>query len=297
MGSLYSTGRAISALPFQLRTNIHKDWTMAGQLIVLPGVNAAASAGAARIDMNSADNIAARIGTLKHAVSARSIVNVASGGVSGRCRATGAPLISKGANPTALSVVTIGGKPGLGLSSALAAGLALPAGSLTNSFTHVLTTYIGAADVASSSFLNLLSGFDSVDTYISYGLRYYGQAATGGRADRFVSQAPTAVAPEVSALRLTSGWNVVVIDYNNDTRLLSISVNQASSFATATKGASASFDAGSYLEIGYHLSINKLVDTKVGDLFTFSDSLLRSTLGTSSLVSLVAAIKSEYAIV
>jgi hypothetical protein len=270
---------------------------MAGQLIVLPGVNAAASAGAARIDMNSADNIAARIGTLKHAVSARSIVNVASGGVSGRCRATGAPLISKGANQTALSVVTIGGKPGLGLSSALAAGLALPAGSLTNSFTHVLSTYIGAADVASSSFLNLLSGFDSVDTYISYGLRYYGQTATGGRADRFVSQAPSAVSPEVSALRSTTGWNVVVIDYNNDTRLLSISVNQTSSFATATKGASASFDVGSYLEIGYHLSINKLVDTKVGDLFTFSDSLLRSSIGASSLAALVAAIKTDYAIV
>jgi hypothetical protein len=272
---------------------------MAGQLIILPGVTAAASAGAPRISMNAPDSVAAKIASLKHVVSARALDALPGGGVSGRCRNTGAALTPKGTGTALLATTTLAGRKGLGLSVAGNAGLALPPGSLTNSFTLVIAVYLGAGDTSSNSLINLLAGFDAADTYISAPLRYYGQAYPTPitRADKFVSWGPNSTGVATAeTLRLTTGWNIVVIDYNNENRMVSIAVNQAASFIAATKAEVTDFASTSYLEIGYHLSINRLVESKIGDLYTFSDSLLRMDLGKTQLAELIAALKTYYVI-
>ena len=271
---------------------------MAGQLIILPGVTAAASAGAPRISMNAPDSVAAKIASLKHVVSARALDALPGGGVSGRCRNTGAALTPKGTGTALLATTTLAGRKGLGLSVAGNAGLALPPGSLTNTFTMVIAVYLGAGDTSSNSLINLLAGFDAADTYISTPLRYYGQAYSTPitRADKFVSWGHNTTGTTAETLRLSTGWNIVVIDYNNENRMVSIAVNQAASFIAATKAEVANFASTSFLEIGYHLSINRLVESKIGDLYTFSDSLLRTDLGKTQLAELIAALKSYYVI-
>lgn len=270
---------------------------MAGQLIVLPGVTVAAAAGAPRLSMNAADAAASKIVSLKHVVSARALTALPGGGVSGRCRNTGASLIPKGANASMLSVSTVGGRKGLGQTGG-SAGLALPAGSLTNSFCMVAAIYLGGNDTSSSSLVNFLAGFDATDNYIAAPLRYYGQnySTVPSRADKMVSFGPSTTDFAAEALRTNVGWNIVIIDYDNDQRRLSISVNQSTSFAAVTKSTTASFADTSYLEVGYHLSANRLIDSKVGDLYTFDDSLLKAELGKSQLGDVVQQLKGYYAI-
>lgn len=270
---------------------------MAGQFIVLPGVTVAAAAGAPRLNMNAADVSASKILSLKHVVSARSITSLPGGGVSGRCRNTGAPLVPKGANASMLSISTVGGRAGIGQTGG-SAGLGLPPGSLTNSFTMVVATYLAGADTSSNSSVNFLAGFDVDNNYIAVPLRYYAQNYTTvpSRADKMISYGPSAADFAAEALRTNVGWNIVVIDYDNDLRRLSLSVNQVSSFSAVTKAAAANFASSSYLEIGYHLSANRLIDSKVGDLYTFSDSLLKTELSRAQLSDLVLQLKGYYAI-
>ena len=92
----------------------------------------------------------------------------------------------------------------------------------------------------------------------------------------------------------TAGWKIVVLDYNNDSKVLSLSINSATAFTTVLKTAEAQFTAQSFLEIGYHSSINRMTTSKVGDLFTFNNSLLNPELGPVQLSSLISALKAEY---
>lgn len=267
---------------------------MFGQMVVLEGVTAAAAPGAPRINMNAPDIIATKIATLKHALGAREISPAPGGGVVGRCRWTGAPLVSKGSQAASLAVSEIAGHPGLGINGSGSAGLALPAGSLTSSFTLVAALYLNATDAASTYVINFLSGFDPSDVYISGLLRADGAAspafpgkigsATGATGVRALANSPAA------------GWAIVVVDYNNATRTMSIAVNQASTFSAATMPDNYAPAAGSYIEVGYHISAVSIRSSKLGDLYTFSDSLLKTDLGKSQLVELVAALKSYYAI-
>ncbi|WP_023389753.1 hypothetical protein [Pseudomonas putida] len=270
---------------------------MAGQVIVLPGVTAAASAGAPRINMNAADIAASKVVSLKHVVSARSLTAAPGGGVVGRCRNTGANLTPKGTGQALLGVTSLAGRSALGLTASGSAGLALPAGSLTNSFTYVTAVYLGATDIAGSSAINFLAGFDAADAYITASLRYYGQAYASpvSRADKFSSFSPQTSTPGADGAGAVAGWNVVTVDFNNDSRILSIAVNQAVTFAAVLKPTPAGYASSSYLEVGYHLG-NALLNSKFGDLYTFSDSLLKSDLGKAQLSDLVAALKAYYSI-
>lgn len=267
---------------------------MAGQYIYLPGVTAAASAGAARIDMSSADVVAAKISSLQHVVSARSLVPVPTGGVSGGCRNTGLPLVPKGSGAANLALYEIAGRIGLGINGAGSAGLALPAGSLTGSFTKVLAISLDATDAAGTYVMNFLSGFDPDGVYISGLARAYGAASTvyPGKIG-----SNTGISGTWSwADQVPGSWAVLVVDYNNSSRVLSVSINQAGSFVTAVMPAAYAPKAGSYVEIGYHIDASSLRKSKVGDLYTFSDSLLKDEIGKSQLVALVAALKAQYGI-
>ncbi|MDQ7965672.1 hypothetical protein RDI61_16735 [Pseudomonas plecoglossicida] len=269
---------------------------MAGQIIILPGVTAAAAAGAPRISMNAPDSVAAKIANLKHVVSARTLTRDGVEGVIGRCRNTGQALITKGVNRQYLTLVEAGGKTALALPSVTLgqAGLALPANSLTPSFTMVKSIYLSATDIAFAGAGNLLSGFSASDSYIAALLRWYG--AGSGTLPNMLASSTTTGQPVSTANPAASTWAVVVIDYNNETRRLSLSLNQADTFASGVKATDFAPGANSYLEIGYHIGSESLREAKVGDLYTFSDSLLRTDMGKSQLKDLVAALKTYYGI-
>jgi len=267
---------------------------MAGQMIVLPGVTAAAGPSAPRVNINTPDTIAARMPTIKHAVAARSLSAAPGGGVIGRCRVTGSPLVAKGSAAASLTITEIAGRLGLGFSTPGAAGLALPAGSITQSFTLVAAINLSATDAAGNYPINLLSGFDGADAYISGLLRAYG-AASSVFPGKIGSNTGTSGTWSFANLP-AAGWAIVVIDYNNSTRVMSVAINQSASFTVATMPATYAPSAGSYVEIGYHVASQSLQNSKLGDLYTFSDSLLKTDLGKSQLAELVTSMKTYYSI-
>ena len=268
---------------------------MFGQMVVLEGVTAAAAPGAPRINVNTPDIIAAKISTLKHAVGARSLTAAPTGGVVGRCRATGTPLVPKGSAAANLAVSEIAGRLGLGINGVGAAGLALPAGSLTNSYTLVAAVNLAAADVAGGLIANYLSGFDAADSYISVLQRSYGITNAGTNKGKLCTS-PLAGGNFAAATLPAAGWAVFVVDYNNDTRVASVSTNQVSTFDTLTMPGTFSPPVGSFIEVGYHLDSNSLRSSKLGDLYTFSDSLLKTDLGKTQLAELVSALKIYYGV-
>lgn len=267
---------------------------MAGQLIVLPGVTAAAAGSAPRVNMNAADSAAAKITALKHAVSARSLSAVSGGGVAGRCRATGALLIPKGTAGN-LSLTEVAGMPAL--AAANSSGLALPPGSLTRSYTLVAAVAISSVDSAAGLAVNLLAGMDGSDAYISTLLRYYGAAAASPNSDVFAStgSGTTVVTATPRKARPSGNWAIAVVDLNFNTKVLSLALNDVASPVTQTLTAPIDPSAASYIEIGYHLSAG-LSNSKIGDLYTFNASLLSSDLGKTQLADLVSALKSTYGI-
>ena len=156
---------------------------------------------------------------------------------------------------------------------------------------------INSADVAGNYSVNFLSGFDAVDVYSNIMLRYDGSATTNSSiADKL--KASTSISPSsaVPIARPAGVWVVVITDYNNLTKTMSVAANQATTFSTGVMAAAHVPAAGSYLEIGYHLDPSSLRASKVGDLYTFSDSMLRTDLGKTQLAALVAALKTYYAI-
>ncbi|MBX6689005.1 hypothetical protein I8746_05260 [Pseudomonas sp. USTB-Z] len=268
---------------------------MAGQMVVLEGVTAAAAPGAPRINVNAPDIIAAKISTLKHAFGARGLTAAPGGGVVGRCRATGKQLIPKGSSAASLVVTEIAGRLGLGVSGTVAAGLALPAGSLTSSYTLVAAVNLASADVAGGLIVNFLSGFDAADGYISVLQRTYGVTNTGANKGKLCSS-PLAGGNFAVATLPAAGWAIFVVDYDGSTRIASVAVNQVATFDTLAMPGTFLPPSGSYLEVGYHLDSNSLRSSKMGDLYTFSDSLLKTDLGKSQLAELVASMKTYYSI-
>ena len=264
-----------------------------GQMIVLP-ITVAASASAPRISVNAPDVVAGKVQSLKHVVSARSLTLAPGAGVSGRCRATGLPLIPKGTAAATLSLYEVAGKAALGVNGVGYAGLALPPGSMSSSFTFVMAINLNSADAAGTYPTNFLSAFAGDGTYISALTRVYGSAATIYPDKIGTNTGITGTWAMTSPP--TGNWGIVVVDYNNATRVMSVSVNQASAFVSATKPASYEPPADAYVEIGYHIDPAGLRNSKMGDLYTFSDSLLRTELGKVQLADLVAALKVEYGI-
>lgn len=267
---------------------------MTGLRIVLSGVDSKAPASAERVAMNAPDSVVAKIAARKHSVSARSLKAVAGGGVSGRCRVTGRALTMKGANQVNLQMFDLAGKKALGLGAVGYAGLALPADSLTRSYTYVMAVYLDAADYAAALTMNFLSGFDAADAYQNMLLRYYG--STNGSNPNILRTATAGSGAAANLSTMSPGWHVVTVDYNNATKVLSLSIDQATVFATATMAAPLVPAAGAYVEIGYHLGAEGLKNSKMGDLYTFSDSMRATELGQSQLTDLVTALKVYYGI-
>lgn len=268
-----------------------------GQIIVLSGVTSAAPASAPKIEMNAADLVAVKIASLKHVVSAKALTPLPAGGVSGRCRATGQALVPKG-TISALEVSTIGGKKGLGIGSSgtAVAGLALPAGSFPASYTAVMAINVGALSMANSGATNFLSAFDSPDTWTAQMLRYNGSGASGTAENKFATRGNNTAGIVIESVRIAGNWNIVVVDYNNATRLASLGVNVTGGFATITSPAARTPAPTEYLELGYHLSNSSLKDSKVGDLYLFDTSLASTSAGLIQLADLVAAMKADYGV-
>lgn len=268
-----------------------------GKYITLDGVVSAAPASAPRIDMNAADLAAVKILPLKHAISARSMQQVPAGGVTGRCRATGGVLTPRGTNLTDLKIFDIAGRKCLGMNSgAGAAGLGLPAGSFTSSYTYVAAIYLDAVDFNSTSILNFISGFNISDAYTAVNLRYYGSLRAGAQSNSLRAAVDTA-GPTVALTTMSAGWHIVIVDYDNPLRKLSLAIDQTVTPTVGTMTTDLNPPSGSYIELGYHAGAEGLLHSKVGDVYTFTDSLLKTDLGKEQLAALVAALKTVYGIV
>lgn len=272
---------------------------MAGQIIKLPGVIAASTIGVPRIIQTSADIVAARLPQLAHVFSASAMTPLASG-VSGRCRKTGKPFVPMG-TVSSLQLRTVAGKVGLGSmagsSGVMTNGLAFPAGSSTASFSVVCALQINPTDINGvTANVNFLTSFSSDNVLKSRGLTYYGNAhATFG--DKMVFFGSDGVSTDApNTLRPAGDWIIVAVDFNNVTKVASMSVNGAA-FVSTTKATNHAPGAGGYFEIGYHVSSSGLRNSLVGDAYVLNDSMRQSAPLQAQLDSLIAALKSDYGIV
>jgi len=270
---------------------------MPGQIIKLSGVTAASTVGVPRILMGAADKAALRVSSLAHVVSPKSM-SATSSGVTGRCRATGKKLVPKGVAAD-LQLRTVGGFTGIGLSRLSAAGLALPAGSATPSYTIVMAIQMGQSDIDGATPANLVYTSTDAGADVATILRYYGKAYAGsGGSDLLLASGSTpytANTPAVIKPRPDGAWIIVAIDYNDVTRVLSMALNGAA-YTAVTKPANHAPGAGGYFTIGYPNSSASLRGSMLGDLYLFSDSLLKTPSGQDQLAAVVAGLKSDYGI-
>lgn len=273
---------------------------MPGQFIYLPDVEPAATANSPRIIQTLADSIALNTPGLKHVVSARAMT-VGANGIQARCRYTGAALSARGLNADRFEITTVNGMKALGSGPAASggqgaiAGLALPVGSLTPSYTQVLVLNLDDLDREGNYLTNVLCGFNG-ETYIRRVLRHYGvlyenPAGAGkfniGASDNYVVTMDPPAGP----------WMVIVLDFDSSTRRMSMSINQAEVFSSAINTtAFTPPDETAYLELGYHVSNRGLRNSKIGDLYTFGESLLANTITRQQLQALVSALVDEYSI-
>lgn len=154
---------------------------------------------------------------------------------------------------------------------------------------------MAAADIGLRGAGNFLSGMSADDTYLNIMLRWYG-AESPTTPGMLAASTTTGQPVNTSGPTVADTWAIVVVDYNNDTRRISISLNQAKNFISGVKATDYAPAANSYLAIGYHIGSESLRSARVGDLYTFSDSLLRTDLGRLQLSALVAELKTEYGI-
>lgn len=264
---------------------------MRGQLIVLPGVSAPAAPGAVKLNISAADRVAATMPYMHRAMSPKSLVALPGGGVSGFCRVTGEALIQKGAVPSILRIESVGGKPALAFSADDSlGGLAFQPGSATKSYTVAMVVNLPVV----TSRINLMMSFTD-ETPIATVLRYDVTVASP-EVKRLLSYGGSN-SPPVAETPVTAGvWAVVVADYDDKTRKVSVAVNQVATFAEIVKSANHLVEPTGYFEIGYHTSGNSLRLAKVGDTYLFSESLRTSPDGLAKLGQLVAALKTEYGI-
>ncbi|RGE46970.1 hypothetical protein DZC30_00760 [Comamonas testosteroni] len=266
---------------------------MPGQLIILPGVNAGGNGGA-RIDMNTADQIAARMPDLKHVISARSLKANVGGGISGRCRATGALLLNTGSAASTLTIKQLGSRPAIGQSANGAAALSLPNGTATASYCAVMAIYMGVDSKTGTAVTNWLNTIKS-NTLLGTMARTYSQV-NSTNTDLTVSCGGDSGSPIASVPNQAAGtWGVVVADWNDDTGIVSLSLN-GGAYVTATKTTKHLVDANTAVTIGYPLTASSLRDSGVGDLYLFSASQLASSYGKGRIADLVAALKSQYGV-
>ncbi|MCE5976632.1 hypothetical protein [Pseudomonas sp. JR33AA] len=262
-----------------------------GQLIVLPGIQAPAAPGAVKLNVSAADRIASSMPYIHRAMAPKSLVALPEGGVSGYCRVTGEKLLQKGSSPSVLRLSIVGGKPALGFSADDSLGsLAFQPGSMPTSYTVVMLVSI----TEPTNRLNFMMGYTG-ETAIATVLRYDTTTASP-EVKRLIAYGSTNSAPYAETPRPAGTWAIVVVDYDDATKKVSIAVNQVDTFVENTKSTASAAAADSYLEIGYHGSGNSLRLAKVGDTFVFNRSLRTSPTNLAQLAQLVAALKTEYGI-
>ncbi|MBC3496183.1 hypothetical protein HU764_004860 [Pseudomonas sp. SWRI100] len=264
---------------------------MIGKLIRLDGIKIGGGSGAERIEVSNSDVVATKIANLCNFMSPRSMSNTQAGGVSGLCLRTGKPLVEKG-TPNSFTRTAYNGHAAVALkTNGAAAAIALPGGSLNSSYCVVSAV---AIQPLSSGTVNILSGFTSADAYVNCPLRHTG-VPEGSQA--YVSAyGPNATIPNVQAPVQRSKWQIVVSDFNNDTKTTSIGVNGLSALSSMEKDVTLFPGPDDYLEIGYHLGANGLRTTLVGDVYVFNTSMLRSDFLKGQLAALVASMVADYGI-
>ena len=265
--------------------------SLRGQLIVLSGVQSPAAPGAVKLNVSPADRIASTMPYIHRAMAPKSLVALAGGGVAGNCRVTGEVLLQKGASPSALQLTLIEGKPALGFSTAnVLCALAFQPGSATASYTLVMLVAIAEP----TGRLNFMVTYTD-ETPISTVLRYDITSASP-EVNRLVAYGSSNSPPHAETPRPAGAWAVVVVDYDDATRKVSIAANQVDSFVENTKTVNHPVTENSYFEIGYHGSGNSLRSAKVGDTYLFNQSLRSSPTAMAKLAQMVAALKAEYGI-
>ena len=116
--------------------------TIRGQQIVLP-IQAPNAPGAVKLNISPADRIVTGMSFIHRAMQPKSLTALSGGGVSGYCRASGEPLIQKGADPSVLKLEIVGGKPALAFSNYFGVGsLAFQPGSASKSYTQVIVVNV-----------------------------------------------------------------------------------------------------------------------------------------------------------
>lgn len=263
-----------------------------GRMIRLDGVKIGGGTGAERLEVSNADTVAAKMSNLSHFLSARSIKNTPAGGVAGNCLRTGRALIEKGtANSFTRSAYA--GHPAVGLkTNGAAAGLALPGGSLHSSYCIVAAV---AIPTLASGTVNLLSAFTEAEVYKACPLRHAGVPA--GEQATVSAYGPNATVPNITAPIGRDAWQIIVSDYDNDTKTTSLGVNGLGALATMQKDVSLFPGANDYIEIGYHGGANGLRTSLIGDVYVFNTSLLRSAYLKGELAVLMATMAADYGVV
>lgn len=265
--------------------------TIRGQQIVLP-IQAPNAPGAVKLNISPADRIVTGMSFIHRAMQPKSLTALSGGGVSGYCRASGEPLIQKGADPSVLKLEIVGGKPALAFSNYFGVGsLAFQPGSASKSYTQVIV--VSVSDPTDR--VNFLFSYTD-ETPIASVLRY-DITSDSPDAKKFIAYGSSNNPAHAAADRPAGTWAVVVVDYDDVTRKVSIAVNQVDTFAEQIKSVNHPVEAESYFEVGYHGSSNGLRDAKVGDLYVFNQSLRNSPASMAKLSQLVAALKTEYGIV
>ena len=274
---------------------------MAGQLIRLPGVTAAAAAGAPRITMTPADAVAARIGSLLHVVSARRMTNRPEGGVNARCGLTGQELVGSGANANRIQVVERAGQKGLYMGPAAsggqgaAASLKLPEGSLKNSYSIALVVYFDTLDKAGNYITNLVTGWTG-ETYVYSPLRAYGLQYSSSRAGQLYAGSDSGLAISVPT-PASNQWAVIFVDHNAETGMLNLSINQAGGQQSlALPSSMSSMQPNSRLDLGYATTNNSLRNSCIAECYVFSQSLLSTSQSLTQAQELVTQLKTQYGI-
>lgn len=273
---------------------------MAGQMIVLAGVNAGAAAGGPTIRMTVADQIAAKIASLKYAITPATLITGSDGLLTGRDRATGALLVPAGSSASLLKVSAMGGHQAINTGGVIAAAsLNLPAGSATSSYTVVMAVYMGNATI--NSVVNAMNPIMVMGSegYIVTALRYYGLSTTPWDASykgQILSAGSNTGVPWARiAGPTTAGWGILTASYDDATKQTIVGLNGINSSAVI-KAAGLVVGSTNYWSIGYSRSAASLQDSGVGDCYIFSDSLESTPYGRERIAALVTTMKSAYGI-
>lgn len=274
---------------------------MAGQMIVLSGLNAGAAAGGPAVRMTAADQIAARIPSLAYAITPSTLKTGADGLLTGRDRSRGAMLKTAGSSANLLRVSPMANRPALNTGNMqVAASLDLPAGSVTPSYSVVMAVYLGEATLNTApNAMNPIMAMGPTQ-YIATALRYYGNGSTLGDPTykgQFVSGGSGTTAPwaRVNGPQV-SGWCILTACYDDVTKQATVGLN-GSDTSTVLKTSGLLPDATSYWSVGYSKSAAGLQDSGIGDTYIFSESLLVTGYGQDRLAALVSALKTQYGVV